>query len=168
MKKLGVKGLKVLKVLHLLFIMMWAMGVAAMAIISSIEPTSGDGLYIMLHIIRLIDDTLVIPGAMAAVITAIVYGIYTNWGFFKYRWITVKWIISILLIILGTFYFSPKLDKCINIVELHREEALNNPEVIKNLKISLFGAYVQSSILIFLIVISVFKPWKKKKSKINI
>lgn len=39
-----------------------------------------------------IDYAIVIPGAILAVATGIIYGIFTKWGFFKHRWITVKWI----------------------------------------------------------------------------
>lgn len=163
MKKLGAKGIKVLKTCHLLVVMIWVVGVAAMAIINLITPQSGDELYMTFYISRLVDDTLVIPGAILTIITAIVYGAFTNWGFFKHRWITVKWIISILVIVVGTFYFSPKLDSSLEIANELRDTAFTNPELIWNHQVSLIGAFVQASVLIFLVVISVFKPWKKKR-----
>jgi len=163
MKKLSTKGVKILKTFHLLFVMIWVVGVIAMAVINLINPQSGDELYMTLFINRLIDDVLVIPGAILTIITAIIYGTYTNWGFFKHKWITVKWIVSILVIIVGTFFFSPKLDKCLEIADLTRDAAFNNAELISNSQISLIGAFVQAGILIFLVVISVFKPWKQKK-----
>lgn len=164
MKKLGAKGVKVLKTGHLLFVMMWVVGVMAMAVINVINPQSGEELYMSLYISRFIDDVLVIPGAMLTVVTAIIYGTSTNWGFFKHTWITVKWIISLLVIIVGTFYFSPKLDRCLEIAMTGRDTALNNPELISNSQISTFGAFVQAGILVLLVIVSVFKPWKKKKA----
>lgn len=164
MKKLGAKGMKVLKTCHLLFVMMWVVGVMAMAVINLIQAQSGDELYMTLLISRFIDDVLVIPGAILAVITAIIYGTSTNWGFFKHRWVTVKWIVSILVIIVGTFYFSPKLDRCLEIADIARDQAFSDPELITNSQISLIGAFVQAGILMILVVISVFKPWKKKKA----
>lgn len=163
MKKLSSKGVKVLKSCHLLFVMMWVIGVMAMAVINLIEAGSGDELYMTLFISRFIDDILVIPGAVLTVITAIIYGMNTNWGFFKHTWITVKWIVSILIIIVGTFYFSPKLDKCLEIADLTRDAAFDNPELMTNSQISLYGAFIQCGLLIVLVIISVFKPWKKKK-----
>lgn len=163
MKKLNAKGMKVLKTCHLLVVMIWVVGVIGMAIINLITPQSGDELYMTLYISRLIDDVLVIPGAVLTVITAVVYGFFTNWGFFKHRWITVKWIVSILIILVGTFYFSPKLDKSLEIADLTRDAAFNNIELISNQQVSLVGAFVQASLLVILVVISVFKPWKKKR-----
>ncbi|MCC8173868.1 MAG: hypothetical protein LIO65_05680 [Odoribacter sp.] len=84
MKKLNAKGMKVLKICHLLFVMMWVVGVIAMGVVGLIRPESGDELYMTLFITRIIDDVLVIPGAMLTVVTAIIYGINTNWGFFKH------------------------------------------------------------------------------------
>ena len=105
MKKLSAKVVKVVKTGHLLFVMMGVVGVMAMAVINVINPQSGEELYMSLYISRFIDDVLVIPGAMLTVVTAIIYGTSTNWGFFKHTWITVKWIISLLVILVGTFYF---------------------------------------------------------------
>ena len=164
MKQLNTKGIKTLKACHLIVVMMWVVGVMAMAIINLIEPRSGDELYMSLLISRFVDDVLVIPGAILTVVTAIIYSTFTNWGFFKHRWITVKWITSILIIIVGTFYFSPKLDRCLEIADQMRNAAFNNTELISNSQISLVGAFIQAALLIFLVVISVFKPWKKKKS----
>lgn len=163
MKKLGSNGVKVLKTGHLLFVMMWVVGVMAMAAINLVTVQSGDELYMSLLISRFIDDVLVIPGAILTVITAIIYGISTNWGFFKHRWITVKWIVSVAVIVVGTFYFSPKLDRCLDIANGLRDGAFTNPVYQANSQISLYGAFIQAGILILLVVISVFKPWKKKK-----
>ncbi|MDL2231792.1 hypothetical protein LJB85_03535 [Porphyromonadaceae bacterium OttesenSCG-928-L07] len=163
MKTLGPKGMKTLKTCHVLFAMIWVVGVIAMAVINLIKPQSGDELYMTLYISRFIDDILVIPGAILTVITAIIYGLHTNWGFFKHNWITVKWIVSIVIILIGTFYFSPKLDASLEIADLTRNAALSDPTLLSNQHISLIGAFIQAGALVVLVVISVFKPWKKKK-----
>jgi len=163
MEKLSTNGVKILKIFHLIFSMMWVVGVMAMAILAMQKAQSGDELYTLLRISRIIDDTLVIPGAILTVITAIVYGMFTNWGFFKHKWIIVKWVLAILIIIAGTFYFSPLLDNSLEIADTTRGLALNNEEVLQNSRITLLGAFVQGSLLIFVIVISVIKPWKAKR-----
>lgn len=165
MKKLGTKGLKVLKTCHLIFVMIWVVGVMAMALISLIKPQTGDEMYMILYISRFVDDLLVIPGAILTVITAVIYGAFTNWGFFKHKWIIVKWIVSVLVIIVGTFYFSPILDNCLLIADKMRNAALNNSEVLDAMHITTLGAFMQSALLVVLVIISVFKPWKTKKNK---
>lgn len=165
MKKLSTDGVKRLKIFHLLFVMMWVIGVVALSIIYFTFPKSGDELYNTFRIMRLIDDALVIPGAILTVVTAIIYGRYTNWGFFKHNWIIVKWFFAIIIIVVGTFIFSPWLDNCLAIADIQRERAMTDSYINKYFPlISLFAA-IQSAGLVFLVVISVIKPWKKSNSK---
>lgn len=162
MKKLGSKGMKVLKTVHLITIMMWTVGVITMAIIALLNTTSGDELYMKFKIIRLVDGCLVIPGATAAVLTGVVYGVWTGWGFFKYYWVTVKWIIGVLIVIVGTFVLSPWLDQNLETADTLREGALTNADFLHNSQLILICGCSFSILLLILIVISVFKPWKRK------
>lgn len=164
MKKLNAKGMKVLKTCHLLLVMIWVVGVIAMAILFLQRPKSGDELYMTLKIILFIDWILVIPGALLTVVVGIIYGIFTNWGFFKHRWIIVKWIVSIVVILVGTFYYSPLLEQSLEIADRTREAALHNPIVISNMRQTFICASIQGISITILVVISVFKPWKKKKA----
>lgn len=164
MKKLNAKGMKVLKTCHLLLVMIWVVGVIAMAILFLQRPKSGDELYMTLKIILFIDWALVIPGALLTVVVGIIYGIFTNWGFFKHRWIIVKWIVSIVVILVGTFYYSPLLEQSLEIADRTREAALHSPIVISNMTQTFICASIQGISITILVVISVFKPWKKKKA----
>lgn len=163
MKKLNSKGIKILKTIHLLLVMMWVTGVLAMATLYLLKPKSGDELYMVLNIILFIDWVFVIPGAILTVVVGVIYGFFTNWGFFKYRWITVKWIVAILIILAGTFYYSPLLEQSLEIADQTRDAALENPTIATNTIQTLISSSIQGLALIILVVISVFKPWKKKK-----
>ena len=162
MKKISPKGMKILKTVHLLSSMMWVVGVISMGVAGVISPGSGDELHMMLSVNRHIDDILVIPGAIITLITGLIYGVCTNWGFFKHTWITVKWIAAMAVTIAGTFYFNVKMERCVEITALSRDTALTNPELLGNMQITLTGTCFQAAVLVALVVISVFKPWKKK------
>ena len=164
-KRLSPQGMKLLKVFHLIFIMMWTIGVVSMSVLNW-KPESLFPKFIYNQETSLfIDYVFVIPGAVCAVITGIIYGIKTNWGFFKYKWITVKWILGILVIIIGTFVLHPiALDILSNTESLPEENYkffLNDWRLdIVTLQIM---ATIQAIALIFLIVVSVYKPRMKKK-----
>ncbi len=162
MKRLNAKGMKVLKSCHLLLVMVWVVGVIAMAILYLLKPESSDELYMTLKIILFIDWVLVIPGALLTIIVGIIYGIFTNWGFFKHRWILVKWVVSVVVILVGTFYYSPLLEEALEIADRTRDIALHDPLVISNMTQVFISASLQGLALMILVVISVFKPWKKK------
>ncbi len=166
MKKLSPKGTRLLKVFHLLFAMTWLASVLAMGVLTLLKPvSSGDSLYILKTANLWIDPVLTIPGAMCTLVTGIIYGAFTPWGFFKQPWITVKWIFSVLVILFGTFYSHPLSLHALELTEQSREAALGNIEVIGAMRTTLFSSAINAVFLIALVVISVFKPWKRRKRK---
>ncbi len=104
MRKLSSKRLKYLRYLHLLGVVLWIGGVLALTVVLLFtRPMTPEGIYIRSYCVKLIDDILIIPGGIGLLVTGIVYGIWSKWGFFKHRWITVKWIITAFMVILGAF-----------------------------------------------------------------
>lgn len=165
MKMLTPKEMKTLKVFHLLFVMMWTIGLVAMALLLWRPSVSGlEFLYAQIAALY-IDYTLVIPGAILTVVTGIIYGLKTKWGFFKHGWITVKWIIGIAIILIGTFWLHPLALAIIEEASPAACEAVCFPTDYFGAKLSIvnYMALVQSVALIFLVGVSVFKPWSKKK-----
>ena len=80
-----------LKIFHLLFATMWIGGVMALVSLQlGAIPETKEMMYMgaLAHLI--VDKFFLIPGGVGIVITAIVYGLFTSWGFFKHNWITVK------------------------------------------------------------------------------
>ncbi len=164
MKKLGSKGLKILKTLHLIFAMVWTAGAIAMVLVTFlIKAQSGDELHVKYSILLLIDNWLIITGAMTSLVIGIVYGVFTNWGFFKQRWIVVKWIITVAQILFGTFAYHPWLTRNLEIIGELKEQAVCHTEFMANNRCMEISGFFQSGLLLFMIVISVFKPWKAKK-----
>ena len=43
---------------------------------------------------KLIDDFVIIPGGVGSLLTGLLYSIFTNWGWFKHKWVTTKWAIN--------------------------------------------------------------------------
>lgn len=165
MKKLSPQGVKILKMFHLFFAILWIGGGLALVILFfSVNPANGDELYMKSRIVQIIDDYLIIPGAMASLLIGIIYGIWTNWGFFKYKWIIVKWIMTVLQILFGTFVLGPWVNENVEIASTLRDAAMDDATLLHNVKMSQIWGTVQVAILVItFIVISVQKPWKPKK-----
>jgi len=87
----------------------------------------------------------------------------TPWGFFKYRWITVKWIITVSLILFGTFFLGPWINQMAFISVNEYASALVNPNYLYDEKMNMTWGSIQFGINIFLVIISVLKPWKQLK-----
>ena len=166
MKKLSPQGVKILKMLHILFAFSWIIGASGMILVSIVSaPKTGDELYMSARVIQILDDYFVIGGAFGSLLTGLIYSIWTNWGFTKHKWISVKWIMTILQMAFGTFVLGPYVNANVEIVDKLREAAFTDPQFVSNAdSITTWGS-VQVCVLFLYIVISVQKPWKKKNVK---
>lgn len=159
------KGLQNLKMAHLLVAFMWLGGAAGLLLINFlVVPTTGDQLYMKLRAMQVIDDFLIIPGATGNLLVGLVYGIWTRWGFFKHRWLLVKWILTVSQILFGTFLLGPWLNGNVALAAEYGLDAMSRADFIINMRGTTLGGLTQFAVLCSYLWISVVKPWKNKKS----
>ncbi len=166
MKKLSPGGQRWLKSIHVFFCSIWAGAAVSLLLINIfLHPEEGMDLYGIDASMKFIDDFIIIPGAIGCFLTGVVYSVFTNWGWFKHRWITVKWAITFWGILSGTFFLGPWLNSLPPLSKAEGMNALMN-QIYMNTKHLLwyFGGFQVAS-LIFALFISVLKPWKNKKSE---
>ncbi|MBB4037213.1 putative membrane protein [Dysgonomonas hofstadii] len=165
-KKLKPQAAKILKMFHIFFAFCWIIGGVTLCLLIFITyPESGDELYMRSRILQIVDDYFIIYGASGAFLTGLIYSIWTNWGFFKHPWIIVKWIMTILQIIFGTFVLGPCINNNVVIAGQLRDAAFTDPVFLENIQTTQIWGTVQTILLLAVIAISVQKPWKKKKSE---
>lgn len=162
MKKFNAQQTRILKIVHILFFVMWiGGGLTLISVMLLALPSVPDDIYMKFRSMQVIDDFIIIPGALGSLATGLFYGIWTNWGFFRHKWLIVKWILTVVQILFGTFALGPWLNGNVDIAMKLRGGAISNPDFIMNTSnIKLWGT-VQVLFLIFMLVISVLKPWKK-------
>lgn len=159
--------IKTLKVFHILFASFWTSCVLVITALSFLAPKfkTGDEVYAFNVIYHFIDLGLLTPAAVLTFLTGLVYSLFTPWGFFKHRWIVVKWLITLSLIIIGTFYLGPMVEELLVIADQQRAQALINASYITGQKIGLYAGILNSALLIFAVFISTFKPWRTNDRK---
>lgn len=158
------KGQKWLKSLHIYSGCVWVGCATVLSVMQFfINAESGPELYGILHTLDFIDLYILVPGAIGTFLTALVYSIWTKWGWFKHNWITVKWIICIFGMIFGTFWLGPWLSGLANMAQEHGLKALSDPEFLSTRQNSMIFGTFQALTVIFAAFISSLKPWKKKK-----
>jgi len=164
MKTLGANGMKVLKIVHLFCAFLWIGGGLSMTLLLlTTSPQESHEMYMRSIALQMIDDWLIIPGAIACLLTGVVYGVWTKWGFFKHNWITVKWILTVLMILFGTFAMGPWVnDNVYNANEISRYTS-DNLVFAGNVHKTLVCGTIQVACLLFVVAISVLKPLKNKK-----
>jgi hypothetical protein len=164
MKNLSPRGTKWLKAIHVTLACAWVgAGVSLVIMQFALTATGGQELYGIDRAKKFIDDFIIIPGAFGMLITGLIYSLFTPWGFFKHNWVTVKWVINVGGILFGTFFLGPWINGMPPISGDIGLKALTDAVYMHNKGMNSIYGTMQVATLIFAVVISVLKPWKKKK-----
>lgn len=165
MKKFSSKGQKWLKCFHLFFVSLWVGGVVAMTLmIYSMKANNGMELYGIDISKKFIDDFIIIPGAIGSFATGLLYAIFTKWGWFKHKWIIVKWAITLFGMVFGTFWLGPWLNAMPPISMMKGLDALTDTTYMHNQQMLSIWTPLTLALILFALFISVLKPWRKKKA----
>jgi len=168
MPKLSAKGLRWLKGFHLIAVSCWVGGAVALMLLYFLKNRVTDGgvLYGINQSIHHVDMVVVvIPGAFGCLITGLLYSAFSNWGFFKHKWLIFKWIVTVAAILFGTFLLGPWETTMMEISGKLSMSSLNDQSYLYNQKMNVIFGGIQCIVLMITVFISIFKPWKKKKPK---
>jgi uncharacterized membrane protein len=165
MAKAGKRGQKILKILHLIFVCLWVGGAVTFnVLLLGLGPAeSGKELLGYNLAAKLVDDNVIVIGAMGSLITGILISLCTNWGFFKHRWIAAKYVLTVFCIVVGIVILGPTVNDQPSITELLGLAALEDPVYAQNRLASIVGGMGLVVCILFMLVISVLKPWSGKK-----
>lgn len=166
MKKLGTTGMKWLKGIHLLAACCWVGGATALATLYFLKQGVDDGgvLYGINQSIHHVDMmVIVIPGAFGCLLTGLVYGLFTRWGFFRHGWVLFKWVFTVGCILFGTFYLGVWETSVMEMSGTLGLDALKDPAYIADQAKHFYFGLLQLAILATMVFVSVFKPWKGRR-----
>lgn len=166
MKQFGPKAQRLLKCFHLVFAGVW-LGAAFGLLLVNLFQVAEDGmeLYGINATMKFVDDFAIVPGAVGCFLTGILYSSLTNWGWFKHRWVTIKWTITLYSILSGTFFLGPRLNSLPPLTKAEGLGVLTNSAYVSTKHILYYSGAFQVGILIFAAAISVLKPWKRPSSQ---
>ncbi len=159
---LSVNQQKVLKIFHLLFASLWFASVVTMTSLTALVNglDNGDQFYMLTRIYHFIDFKILTPAAIGTLLTGLTYSLLTKWGFFKHGWLVYKWILTVALILIGTFYLGPMTDKIVGLSSELRLVALSNELFLSKWNIALWAGWINGLLLLIAFVVSTLKPWK--------
>ena len=164
MKKFGAHGQRILKITHLLLAGLWLGGALALNLmISVLGPGQSGGELLGYDLARkFVDDFIIIPGALGCLLSGLLISLFTPWGFFRHRWVAIKWFLTVAGIIFGTFYLGPRVNSQPFLSLELGLAAATDPVYLANRLTNIVGGWAQMAVLIFMVIISVLKPWKKR------
>ena len=162
--ELGVKGRAWLKGFHVLFACAWLGAALSMVLVLAMKahPNSDLQLYAVTSSLIVIDNFIIIPGAIGCLLTGILYSIFTKWGFTKFYWVIFKWVMIILQMVMGTFFLGPWLNNMFTISNQIGFSPIENHHYISNFNLNLYFGLIQAVLLIVVVFVSILKPWGKR------
>lgn len=164
MRKLGSGGLKWLKILHIFLIILFFGGImSSLALNLGIDFTKYDESYLTYKNIFFISNNIIRYGAIGTLLISFIYGFFTNWGFFKHKWLATKFILYIVQTLIGILVVDKLMVANMQLLETQKVLALSNPVFLQNHELRQYAVILQVVVTIFLTIISVLKPWKTKK-----
>lgn len=160
---LGTTGKQWLKSIHLIVSVIWIGAAVSMNVLRfAWVPTSDGDLYAVDHAIAVIDNWVVVPAAWGSLLTGLFESWLTSWGFFKFRWVTLKWIATVAMMVYAPIFLA-QWDRSIEAISrVEGLAALQNPVYLQYRLLYTISGVSFIALLCALSLISTLKPWMKK------
>lgn len=147
---------KYIKMLHIMFSGLWIGGTAALtALICLYHPQSNEALVSKNSILLLLDLYIIAPGAVGCLVTGLIYTARTP-KLLRLKWILSKIAANIAFIAAGGLFVVPWLERSI---EKGRLLASPGSESLFEVGAHVSINAVQWAVIVFVVAVSVFKPW---------
>ena len=157
MKNLSNKGYKILKLIHILSASIWiGSGVVVLFLLTFV--LNKNNLSEIILAVHYIDLLIIIPSNILTFITGIIFSTFTNWKFFKHKWIMLKYCINVVPMILGGIIFVPSIFNMFSIIKIMGENAIVDISFIKSKNIFIASLVIILAILLMAVCLTVFKP----------
>jgi uncharacterized protein with FMN-binding domain len=164
---LGVSGKRVLLIIHILLISIWIGTLLVILLLLLLKNDLFDLTQFASvdKIIFLLFDSIIMNISIAVALSGLLFSMFTQWGFFRFHWVSTKWVTIILLALMLMFFVSPSINAMAALSDVHNEQVVNHAEYLEFEQQNLLYSFVQIAILIFVVSISVIKPWGQRKPK---
>ena len=164
MAPLGRTARSLLLGFHVLFAAAWMGGVAALILVSVVgrRPAGGEALALARDALQWIDWVVIIPSCLGSLATGLLFAVLTPWGFFRYTWITVKWVLTVAMILFGIFFLGPWVDGTARLAEERGAAALGDAVYRTAAGRVVVFSVVQAALLVFMLFLSTLKPFGKR------
>lgn len=155
---------KVLKVFHLFAVCFWVGGGMGLILLlhAALDAGSSEELFGILKSYRFINVIITVyMGAYGSFFTGLAYSLCTNRGFFRHKWIIIKWVMTLGMILCGSFILSGWSTRMLEMAVTMGIAALQSPE-FQQLYMRHF-CVITGYMALFVVatVLSVYKPWEK-------
>lgn len=132
---------------------------ALVSIMLGVQPQGVEQMYAVAKDHLVIDKFFLIPGGIGIVLTALIYSIFTKWGFFKVKWVGVKWVLTVVLVLIGKIYMGVTIEKNMDYAAMMLTESLPVEPFLTNVRYVAIAGIVQLVGFAAILVLSVCQQY---------
>lgn len=150
--------------IHVTFSALWAgAGLSMLILMFFKNPGNASELLAYSWAVKLIDDYVIIGSAMGSLLTGLLLSWKTPWGFFRYWWVAIKLVITLMMVLAGSFFLGPWTNQSVVLVAAAGMDVLHNQQYLFFQQASKVVGSLQFLLVVALIFVSVIKPFKTIK-----
>lgn len=165
--KLTVRQRKWLLSAHILFSAIWIGNSVVFVVLGIVSATTIDpgvlsACYTVMH---LLSTSSLRASTIGTVVTGVLLSVLTSWGLFRYYWIIAKEVLTLLCILLGAVGMYFWTLRAVTLIPASGMDVWQQPDFVVNNGQLWVGIVLQVLSLAAMIVLSVWKPWGRRKQK---
>jgi uncharacterized protein with FMN-binding domain len=115
--------------------------------------------------VLLVHDTLIVNASYGFIVTGLLFSLFTSWGAFRLRWITLKWALLAGLGVALPLWVAPHVSAMTALSDALSGEVAGSAAYAAHVDAVLLATGVQIVVLAGIVVLSVFKPWGPRTAK---
>ncbi|SHF30567.1 hypothetical protein SAMN05444392_11453 [Seinonella peptonophila] len=166
-KKLSMAAKNGWLISHIFFFIIYFSGLFATLLLTIGSTYTTDP--ILMHTTHLYakysDWFLIIPGAFGCIITGVWLAVRTHWGLMNYYWVIAKTVGNVLSIAFGSYWMRVWYGKTIEFTKNGHFDFFHNAVYLESRQGLIYGSIGAILFLGYLVAISKFKPWGKRKKQ---
>ena len=139
-------------------------GVAALLLVSAVaeRPESAEALALARGIMRWVDWILIVPACLGSLGTGFLFAWRTSWGFFRHTWLSIKWALTVTMILFGIFFLGPWVDHTAALAMALGPKALEDGAYSATAALVFYFGVLQMALLVSMLFLSTFKPHRRR------
>ena len=164
---LSLRGKKILLSIHIMLVAVWLGSLLSILLIYATRHNSllPADYHLADRFIFVLFDTVVVNVSVAVAVSGLLFALFTQWGFFKFHWINLKWLAIVGLAMVIMFLAGPAVNGMAALSDVFRGDGLRHVDYVYFAGQVLLYTLVQVGVILLVIVLSVFKPWGARKPK---
>jgi uncharacterized membrane protein len=163
--RLHLRKKQLLVSIHVIAVALWFGGTMGMFLLGFYlkNAVNGEQLYYTLVSMHVIDESLLKYPALVTLITGIMLSVWTQWGLFKHYWVLIKFVLTIVTILLGILFLNDWFSFLVTTAEELGFSAIQN----QDFQNAWFSMIVTGSFNLLCLVLMTFVTYMKPFGKIK-